>query len=244
MSTAEWFRTWFDTDYYHLLYSNRDEKEARQFIDTLLSFLNPIPGSTFIDIACGKGRHSIQLAENGYDTTGVDLSENSILQAKGAESDMLQFYVHDIRRPFPGEKYNYALNLFTSFGYFESMNEHCDALNNIYDALEPSGIFVFDYLNSKSIDCGYSMSKEVVFDDVKFETTKSIIGKHIVKTIKVVDGMNETKFQEKVMAFSPSELISMLEEIGFTIISKYGNYQFDGFDSNQPRLIIIAQKKK
>ena len=125
--------------------------------------------------------------------------------------------------------------------YSESMNEHCDALNNIYDALEPSGIFVFDYLNSKSIDCGYSMSKEVVFDDVKFETTKSIIGKHIVKTIKVVDGMNETKFQEKVMAFSPSELISMLEEIGFTIISKYGNYQFDGFYSNQPRLIIIAQ---
>ena len=244
MISAEWFRTWFDTDYYHLLYSNRDEKEARQFIDALLSFLKPNIGSTFIDIACGKGRHSMQLAENRFNTTGVDLSENSILQAQKAESDLLKFFVHDIRKPFRGDKFDFALNLFTSFGYFETMAEHYKALENIYNTLNPKGIFVFDYLNSASVNCDTGSSNEVEFDGIKFITSKAIVENHIIKTIKVVDGDSEMTFEEKVMAFGESDLLEKKKKIGFTILSTHGNYQLGGFDSNQPRLIIIAQKKK
>src|SRR5690606_31741562 len=98
----EWFKTWFDTSYYHLLYKHRDETEARQFIDALLRYLNPEPNACFLDVACGKGRHAIQLNQNGFQATGIDLSENSIEVAKKNETESLRFYVQDIREPIQG----------------------------------------------------------------------------------------------------------------------------------------------
>ncbi len=66
--------------YYHQLYFNRDDKEAAAFIDKLIEHLKPAPGATMLDVACGKGRHSIQLAGKGFDVTGIDLSEDSIMK--------------------------------------------------------------------------------------------------------------------------------------------------------------------
>ncbi len=239
---AEWFRTWFDTDYYHLLYADRDENEARQFIDALLSFLAPEPGSTFIDIACGKGRHALQLSQNGFQTTGVDLSDNSIQQASQFSNDLLSFFVHDIRTPYSCGPFDYALNLFTSFGYFETMPEHYVALENIYNVLKPGGIFVFDYFNSEAINCGIATNKSIEINGIKFDTSKSISGDHIVKSINVIDGEKSMDFEERVMALSFVEIQKMLEAIGFEMISFHGNYQLEEYHSEQPRVIIIAKK--
>ena len=73
-----WFKDWFNTPYYHLLYKNRDEQEAANFIDKLLSHLRPAQNSKMLDVACGKGRHAIQMSNKGFDVTGIDLSEESI----------------------------------------------------------------------------------------------------------------------------------------------------------------------
>ena len=70
-----WFKDWFNSPYYHQLYFKRDDKEAEAFIDKLINYLKPPAGSTMLDVACGKGRHSIQLANKGFDVTGIDLSE-------------------------------------------------------------------------------------------------------------------------------------------------------------------------
>src|SRR5674476_339580 len=76
--TQPWFKEWFNSPYYHQLYFKRDEAEAAGFLNKLIAYLNPKPGSLMLDIACGKGRHSIQLASKGFDVTGIDLSEDSI----------------------------------------------------------------------------------------------------------------------------------------------------------------------
>ncbi|RYZ27466.1 MAG: class I SAM-dependent methyltransferase, partial [Sphingobacteriales bacterium] len=86
----EWYKEWFDSDYYHRLYYNRDEKEAQAFIDRLLQHLQPAPQSRMLDAGCGRGRHSRYLAAKGYDVTGIDLSFRSIAYAKQYESDNLQ----------------------------------------------------------------------------------------------------------------------------------------------------------
>ncbi|MGZ4035978.1 MAG: class I SAM-dependent methyltransferase, partial [Bacteroidia bacterium] len=96
----KWFEGWFDSPYYHLLYKNRDYSEAELFIDNLLSFLKPEQGARFLDIGCGKGRHSIYLNKKGFDVTGIDLAENSISCAKQSENEHLHFYVHDMRKIF------------------------------------------------------------------------------------------------------------------------------------------------
>ena len=77
-----WYRNWFNSPYYHQLYFQRDEQEAAAFIDRLLVKLNPPDNAAMLDVACGRGRHSIHLASKGYMVTGIDISEESIAEAK------------------------------------------------------------------------------------------------------------------------------------------------------------------
>lgn len=113
----EWFNTWFDSPYYHLLYRNRSHTEAGAFIDALLKHLHPKPGAHLLGLACGKGRHALQLSERGYEVTGLDLSATSIAVVQGQRHARRHFHVHDMRNSLPYGPFGLVLNLFTSFGY-------------------------------------------------------------------------------------------------------------------------------
>ena len=93
----DWFESWFDTSYYHILYSHRDYTEAKGFMQNLVKFLNLKADDLLLDLGCGKGRHSIFLNSLGYNIIGADLSKNSISEAKKFENDRLLFIVHDMR---------------------------------------------------------------------------------------------------------------------------------------------------
>ena len=69
MSEQAWYKEWFDSPFYHKLYFERDDKEAETFISTLIDHLQPAPGSTILDIACGRGRHSRILAKKGFNVS-------------------------------------------------------------------------------------------------------------------------------------------------------------------------------
>ena len=97
METNEWFKDWFDSKYYHILYQNRNDEEAANFLNKLVELFKPRQDCEIIDLACGKGRHSIYLNSLGYKLTGVDLAEQSILAAKIFENTRLQFEVQDLR---------------------------------------------------------------------------------------------------------------------------------------------------
>ncbi|GAB5538239.1 MAG: class I SAM-dependent methyltransferase [Salibacteraceae bacterium] len=238
----EWFETWFDTRYYHLLYQHRDENEAHRFIDALLSFLTPKKHAKFLDVACGKGRHSIQINAAGFEVVGVDLSNNSIASAREHENDRLEFRVQDIRESLGDTEFDYALNLFTSFGYFDTRQEHLRALCNIYQALKDDGVFVLDYLNKKHVEQNFSEYQTLEIDGVHFEINKSIDGEHISKKIMVSDGNEEHHYEERVMAFSKSDLIGLVREAGFSISSMHGDYNLNPSTDDAPRVIIIAKK--
>ena len=133
--TENWFKTWFDTKYYHILYKHRDNEEANLFIGKLVDFLKLTPGNKVADICCGKGRHSLELSKFGLNVWGMDLSPNSIESARTLSNERTTFDVHDMRNPFPQEDFNAIFNLFTSFGYFENPDEDVKCLENIYASL-------------------------------------------------------------------------------------------------------------
>ena len=112
-----WYRHWFDADFYHQLYGNRNETEAAAFIDALLTELAPEPASIMLDLGCGKGRHSRHLAMKGFRVLGMDLSAASIRAAKKYNSHRLNFIRQDMREPFGNQCFDYVFNFFTSFGY-------------------------------------------------------------------------------------------------------------------------------
>ena len=126
MKSKKWFESWFDTTYYHSLYKNRDESEAKLFVSKLVHFLSPIKGTKVLDLACGKGRHSITLNKLGMNVLGVDLSQNSILKAKDFENETLKFEVHDMRKTIENHSFDIIFNLFTM------KHIHLDTKERIY----------------------------------------------------------------------------------------------------------------
>src|SRR5690606_3293150 len=148
--TNNWFASWFDTPYYHILYKDRDYEEAQLFMDNITGYLNLPEDAKILDLACGRGRHSIYLNKLGYDVTGADLSENSIKEASKHTNDKLHFVVHDMRDTC-NEKYDAIFNLFTSFGYFESDDDNLTTLKAIHNSLTEYGFAVIDFMNVHKI---------------------------------------------------------------------------------------------
>src|SRR6478735_1741975 len=120
VQTLPWFKIWFDSPYYHKLYTNRNEAEAANFIDALVAALQPEQNAVMLDVGCGNGRHCRQLASKRFNVTGIDLALASIRMAKEHETEILHFYQHDMRQPFGKNCFDYVFNFFTSFGYFKN----------------------------------------------------------------------------------------------------------------------------
>jgi SAM-dependent methyltransferase len=242
-----WFKDWFNSPYYHQLYFNRDKTEAAAFIDKLIDYLQPPAKCTMLDVACGKGRHSMQLASKGFDATGIDLSEDSIKEALKEESDLLHFYQHDMRLPFWINYFDYAFNFFTSFGYFRTQREHDNAIRSIAQSLKNNGCFVMDYLNVHYSETHTIHQDEKEIEGVNFIITKWYDEGHFYKKIVIEDEALDAPFEytERVAKFNLGDFTEMFSYQGLQIQEVFGDYNFDHYDiKKSPRLIMIAKKVK
>ena len=242
-----WFKDWFNSPYYHQLYFNRDKTEAADFINYLIKYLNPAPGSRMLDVACGKGRHSMQLAEKGFDVTGIDLSEDSIKEALLHETETLHFYQQDMRLPFWINYFDYAFNFFTSFGYFRTQRENDNAIRTISRSLKLQGTFVMDYLNVHYSEDHIMHQSEKEIEGVNYIITKWYDETHFYKKIIIEDEILEEPliFTEKVAKFSLGDFTDMFAYQGLQIQEVFGDYNFNEFHiKKSPRLVMIAKKVK
>ena len=245
MKEKGWFVDWFDTEYYHMLYCKRDDEEAAKFIRTLMDRMQLERGSKIADIACGKGRHSRVLAGLGYLVTGYDLSENSIKYARKHASGSEVFEVQDMRLPFPQNDFKAALNLFTSFGYFETLEEDMDCLLNFYNLLQPGGYFIQDYINGQPVLQNLPIQAKEECNGMHFLTNKTWNDPFVVKEIQVTTPTEVKHFKEKVKIYKADDLLAMHTQCGFVTQQVFGSYQFTEYDAaTSPRLIIVSQKPK
>lgn len=238
-----WFESWFDSPYYHILYQHRNEKDAELFLDHLLDYLRPESGSSMLDLGCGKGRHSIYLNNKGYTVTGIDLSQESISHCRKFENNTLSFFVHDMRKLFQVNAFDYVLNLFTSFGYFDRDSENVAAMKNACLAVRKGGTIVIDYLNSEFVKSNLKTKETVVQDGIEFNISREFKDGFFYKDIRFSDGGNNYHFTEKVAALDINDFKRYLEPFGVRIDNLFGNYDLQPFEkSNSPRLIILASK--
>lgn len=240
----EWFESWFDTPYYHLLYSNRDYTEAENFITKLTEDLKLPQNAKIIDLACGKGRHSVFLNKLGYDVLGLDLSRKSIEFDKQFENQTLLFDVHDMRNPIDADPMDAVFNLFTSFGYFDHESDDRKVFQSVYNILQPGGFFVLDYLNEEFVRKNIVPESIVIRGEIEFKITKRIEGRHIIKDIRFEDKEKPYHFFEKVKLHTLEAINSYAEECGFERIKIWGDYQLNEFDKEKsPRCINLFKKK-
>lgn len=244
MSEQNWFEDWFNSHYYHLLYSNRSEKEAVDFIDNLVQYLKIEPNSTVLDIACGKGRHARQLASYHLDVSGFDLAEESIRLANESATEKLRFYVHDMREVFTqAGPFDYAFNFFTSFGYFENDNEDQAAFACFSNALKKGGKLMVDFLN---VD--YSLARLIPEETIErtpisFHIKKGMDGRYFHKETSFEDNGKQYAFKERVRALRLTDFENLCRLNNLKIIEVFGDYNLTSYDHlNSPRLIFIAEK--
>lgn len=241
----EWYKEWFDSDYYHKLYFNRDEKEAQAFIDRLLNHLKPAPQSRMLDAGCGRGRHARYLASKGYDVTGIDLSFNSIAFAKQAETDNLHFYQQDMRLPSWINYFDYAFNFFTSFGYFNTRREHEDAVRSLVNNVKPGGILLFDYLNVHFAEAHLVHNEMKNIDGTNYEIHRWHDETHFFKRIIIRDAALEkpVEYTEKVAKLGLGDFTDMLSFYKVQVQEVFGDYGLSKYDVlKTPRLIVVAKK--
>lgn len=240
----EWFAEWFDSPYYHILYKHRDLSEAESFILNLIQHIQLDKNAKVLDLACGKGRHSIFLNQNKLHVTGVDLSENSINNAKAHETDTLKFEVKDMRDLDYKQEFEAIFNLFTSFGYFNSTNENVNVLKSVERALKPNGVMVLDYMNANKVMLNLVPQEEKLIDDILFKIKRRVEDGQIIKDIHFEAYGKSYAFQEKVQALTFTDFTQLFSETNLEIIEYFGNYNLDLFDPNQSdRLVIVAKKQ-
>lgn len=239
----KWFQHWFNSPYYHILYSQRNDEEAEFLIDNLSAHLRPEANSRILDIACGRGRHAIYLNKKGYDVTGIDLSEQSIKYAQQFEQKNLHFYVHDMRKLSYINYFDIALNLFTSFGYFDTEKDHVNALKAFRKGLKANGTLVIDYFNTQKIIKNLTHQETKTVDGIEFHLKKFVSEGKIIKHINFEHRLKTYAFEERVQAFFLADFERMFQKSGLVITETFGSYGLAPYDEmKSDRLILICKK--
>ena len=237
--TEKWYSSWFDTPYYHILYKERNYREAQVFMDNLTHYLNLPEKATVLDLACGKGRHSIYLNQLGFTVLGADLSENSIAEANKNANETLHFKVHDMREPFE-EKFDAIFNLFTSFGYFENDDDNLTTLKAIKESLSDYGFAVIDFMNVSQVIETLVPEEIKTMEGIDFHIKRYLKENHIYKEIDFEDKGQKFHFTEKVKALTLKDFEELMEEAGIYLLDIFGDYKLKKFHkTDSERLIMI-----
>ena len=237
-----WFENWFNSKYYHILYKNRDHKEAVFFLDNIIKNIN-INDGQILDVACGKGRHAKYLNHLGFNVTGIDLSKNSIEFANRDCNENLKYFVHDMRSVFKKNHFDLVTNLFTSFGYFENQEDEQTTINAISNNLKEGGLLLIDFMNVKKVISSLVTSDSKEIDGIKFLIERKYDENHIIKKIIIEDKDSDLNFQEKVRALTLYDFDVMLKKANMKIVDLFGDYSLNEFNAiDSDRLIIISRK--
>jgi SAM-dependent methyltransferase len=243
---TEWFEDWFNTKEYLNVYRHRNDEDAERLVNLILKNISLKRGADVVDLACGPGRHSILFAERGYNVTAVDLSENLLNVARKTAENLgltIDFVNADLRNFCITSKFDLAVNLFTSFGYFESDEENFSLFSDACDLLNPEGYFVLDYFNANYLRKRLVPHSEDIFNGNKIIQDRRIIGDRVVKDIIIANNGTRKKFIESVRMYSDKELKAEIEKRGLKIYKTFGDSDGSKFDLNSsPRIIIISGK--
>ena len=243
-----WFEEWFNTPYYHILYKDRDFAEAEIFIKNLTEKLQLAPHSKIIDLACGKGRHSVFLNKIGFEVLGVDLSEQSIHHNKNFENSTLSFEVHDMRNQlFPAvshTKQDAVFNLFTSIGYFDDPEDDRKVFSSVHNVLKEKGIFILDFLSAEYVKSTLLAEETIIKEGIQFVIKKRIEKDHVIKDIFFEDQGKKHHYFERVKLHSQEEIMQLALSSGFDTQEIWGNYQLEEYrGAVSPRCIFFLIKK-
>ena len=218
---------------------------AQTEVDQILQLVRPAEGSTILDLCCGPGRHSLELARRGFNVTGVDRTARYLETAASKSGGDKVEWVHADARTFNRpDSFDYAFNLYTSFGYFEDADQDEEVARNVCQSLKPGGSLVIHTMGKEVIG-KYFQERDwtekgdlLLLDDRRLippfaaiENQWTLVTAHGRQTIGFV-----------VRLYAASEMEALLRRAGFSRVRFFGGLDGMPYDQNARRLVAVAVK--
>jgi SAM-dependent methyltransferase len=226
-----------------------DEEATRREVEFIVRVLGLAKGLRILDLCCGYGRHSIELAKLGYSVVGLDLSDLYLRLGRERakkEGVNVKFVRQDMREPFPHGKFDAVISMFTSFGFFED-EDNMQVLKNVAAALKTGGKFLLDVENKyyfiinnvlKEGKTWFDYDGKIVliknFYDVKEERE--------IMTVKIIKSGNVKESGYNIRLYGYPEILKMLHNVGLKPQKLFGDYDSSEFQLTSRRMIILANK--
>jgi len=237
-----WYTHWFGTPYYKLLYGHRDDGDAEAWVRAITGKWQLRRGARLLDLACGRGRHAKHFVAHGFLVVGADISAESIAEARIAVPGA-EFFVHDMREALPEARFDAIACLFTSLGYFDSLDDDQRVFDAVAAMLLPGGRFVLDFMNSPLVLRELVADEAHQVDDMRFRVSRRCESDVIVKRIDVVENGIEHHFEERVQALSPDQLEAMAVRAGLTIEDRTDGPELKPFDPERSQRFVLWTRK-
>lgn len=241
-----WWQKFFD-EHYLKAYEELERKSSRE-VQSLVRMMDLKPKAKILDLCCGYGRHSIELAQRGFRVTGYDLSDFFLKKAKSksAASGLKIEYVKGDMRKLPFEnQFDAAINIFTSFGYFDREQDDLKVLKGVNKALKDKGLFLLDVKNREQLIRSFQRRRWrpekdfIMLDDNFFDLFTSRW--ESTRTLVFSNGKRaEHSFSLRLYSFA--EMLDLLRRAGFILESVYGDFDLAEYSLDSPRMILVSRK--
>ena len=221
--------------------------QARPEVGAVAKLLSLKPGSRVLDLCSGPGRHSIELAKNGFRVTAVDRMASYLERAAKAARGLglaVEFVLEDMREFVRPGAFDAAINMYTSFGYFDDDADNARVLENVYASLRKGGSVLID-LNSKEIVARHFQERTWM----EIDGTLLLIQQWADRKWRsletrwiLVRGGRSREVRWKMRLYSGEDMKSLLKAAGFDSVRLYGGLSGSAFDRFAQRLIAVARK--
>lgn len=250
----------FYAAYYDILYSHRDIRSEVDFLEKIFREYSRVPVQSVLDVGCGTGIHSVELAKRGYRVLGIDASEAMIERAreKSRGLENVSFLVSDARRLNISETFDTAIAMYGVVSYFTSEEDLLSFLGSVRSVLKEGGCFVFDTWNMlgvlekrvyyetpsthfRKLGSTLAVKEEVWKIDVLDQTARAEISWSVIdlKT-GFVDVQN---YVLTLRLFTPRELAHYLSDAGFEVVAMFEDYSCKPLSWDSSELVVVARSK-
>ena len=241
---------WFDdetfwVDLYPFLFTEERMGAAEEEVEELLSLV-PYQGRAVLDLCCGPGRHSVPLARRGLTVTGVDRSPFLLGKAEerareaGLRVEWVQSDMRDFVRP---GAFDLAINMFTSFGYFDDKDDDLLVLRHLRESLRPGGFLVMELSAKEWLAEGFhpTTSEELPDGSLLVERHEIIDDWSRIRNEWIlIRGQSVRRFDFHHTLYSGQELKDRLRQAGFAGSRLFGDLDGSEFGLHAKRLVAVA----